>query len=130
MRCFRWVKPAASLKHLAVAKVTPPRDAGFRWVKPAASLKLGCRLVGRNVLLGFPLGKTGGLIEARVVRVGLVARVNAFPLGKTGGLIEAMSCSGSTHSAPPSFRWVKPAASLKPATTSAPSPSNTTVSAG
>ena len=41
--------------------------------------------------VAFPLGKTGGLIEA-----GYRARVpvlyTMFPLGKTGGLIEAQNC--------------------------------------
>ena len=40
-------------------------SAGFRWVKPAASLKLeaaGYRV--NQCLVWFPLGKTGGLIEA------------------------------------------------------------------
>ena len=36
----------------------------------------------------FPLGKTGGLIEARIPRRRLLAN-RVFPLGKTGGLIEA-----------------------------------------
>ena len=38
----------------------------------------------------FPLGKTGGLIEAR--RASCVPLMPwSFPLGKTGGLIEALS---------------------------------------
>ena len=36
----------------------------------------------------FPLGKTGGLIEANGVPGGPGA-ADRFPLGKTGGLIEA-----------------------------------------
>ena len=40
----------------------------------------------------FPLGKTGGLIEANCSRL-LVIPIMEFPLGKTGGLIEAMKRS-------------------------------------
>ena len=36
--CFRWVKPAASLK-LGERRLRGGRVVGFRWVKPAASLK-------------------------------------------------------------------------------------------
>ena len=65
LECFRWVKPAASLKHLVF------------------------ELIGDARQTGFPLGKTGGLIEA-VQRLVIVARGHrVFPLGKTGGLIEA-----------------------------------------
>ena len=39
----------------------------------------------------FPLGKTGGLIEARQILPGLVHTGGRFPLGKTGGLIEAVT---------------------------------------
>ena len=39
----------------------------------------------------FPLGKTGGLIEAQRVVEGLLGGTWQFPLGKTGGLIEAMT---------------------------------------
>ena len=62
--------------------------ACFRWVKPAASLKQD--EFGYNLfkLAGFPLGKTGGLIEARIEWLRLYHFV-LFPLGKTGGLIEA-----------------------------------------
>ena len=42
-----------------------------------------------GVLKLFPLGKTGGLIEASSARPVVGARSGAFPLGKTGGLIEA-----------------------------------------
>ena len=37
----------------------------------------------------FPLGKTGGLIEARSSSARFGSTMPAFPLGKTGGLIEA-----------------------------------------
>ena len=37
----------------------------------------------------FPLGKTGGLIEAQRGRGFVVVDLPVFPLGKTGGLIEA-----------------------------------------
>ena len=37
---------------------------------------------------GFPLGKTGGLIEALIGDL-VLRRLGPFPLGKTGGLIEA-----------------------------------------
>ena len=40
---------------------------------------------------GFPLGKTGGLIEALRVQGRRFAQRLLFPLGKTGGLIEARS---------------------------------------
>ena len=62
---FRWVKPAASLK----PDLGPPgrvlRRPRFRWVKPAASLKrtATARSSDRQHQ-AFPLGKTGGLIEA------------------------------------------------------------------
>ena len=36
-----------------------------------------------------------------------------FPLGKTGGLIEAILCQQAFPIYDHSFRWVKPAASLK-----------------
>ena len=38
---------------------------------------------------GFPLGKTGGLIEAHRPLRRATAEKCWFPLGKTGGLIEA-----------------------------------------
>ena len=63
----------------------------------------------------FPLGKTGGLIEAAahlILPSGEVHRAK-FPLGKTGGLIEASSPRGTPLASPICFRWVKPAASLK-----------------
>ena len=37
----------------------------------------------------FPLGKTGGLIEARARSATTAMTTGRFPLGKTGGLIEA-----------------------------------------
>ena len=37
----------------------------------------------------FPLGKTGGLIEALVITLQDADSQPEFPLGKTGGLIEA-----------------------------------------
>ena len=40
-----------------------------------------------------------------------------FPLGKTGGLIEALYVSNNNRHDLPRFRWVKPAASLKLART-------------
>ena len=36
-----------------------------------------------------------------------------FPLGKTGGLIEAPNCTAGGTIGAEGFRWVKPAASLK-----------------
>ena len=39
--------------------------------------------------------------------------VDEFPLGKTGGLIEASSLKYSSDPCLLCFRWVKPAASLK-----------------
>ena len=86
---FRWVKPAASLK-LAEDIDTSAVPVGFRWVKPAASLKPSGS--GRSAVprfRQFPLGKTGGLIEAQRPPAG-ASRQREFPLGKTGGLIEAI----------------------------------------
>ena len=85
--CFRWVKPAASLK---------PSSFGFRRLSSG---------------WWFPLGKTGGLIEASGSQVMPPGR--KFPLGKTGGLIEAALTSVGAKAWRASFRWVKPAASLK-----------------
>ena len=84
----------------------------FRWVKPAASLKLFCARRADRRILGFPLGKTGGLIEAASGSVSSALVSTWFPLGKTGGLIEALYRSPFPYLAP-CFRWVKPAASLK-----------------
>ena len=89
----------------------------------------------------FPLGKTGGLIEAKSsLTTSIIPSLSfrwvkpaaslkppcdrydrrgldrMFPLGKTGGLIEANLNLFSIVSAVISFRWVKPAASLKPLT--------------
>ena len=61
----------------------------------------------------FPLGKTGGLIEALVFVHAHGVGQFAFPLGKTGGLIEAVGSIPNWRHAW-CFRWVKPAASLKP----------------
>ena len=47
----------------------------------------------------FPLGKTGGLIEARIQELHLLSGITPFPLGKTGGLIEARALPPD-----PSFR--------------------------
>ena len=67
-----------------------PSRPRFRWVKPAASLKRVRANRGTvAVRQGFPLGKTGGLIEARNGSAVLPCRHAWFPLGKTGGLIEA-----------------------------------------
>ena len=60
----------------------------------------------------FPLGKTGGLIEAYMALFG-ATDVSSFPLGKTGGLIEASSTRAGKATCGTCFRWVKPAASLK-----------------
>ena len=90
---FRWVKPAASLKPV-ISGGPAAAASGFRWVKPAASLKRRDRLVPpytSSSAHAFPLGKTGGLIEARRI-------VTVQPSGIAVGR----------------FRWVKPAASLKP----------------
>ena len=83
---FRWVKPAASLKRDCLL-FGIGLDLRFRWVKPAASLKLA-RDIQQLLRLVFPLGKTGGLIEAWIPGSGAGA-LYEFPLGKTGGLIEA-----------------------------------------
>ena len=134
--CFRWVKPAASLKHaerregqhgqrrkfplgktggLIEAYRSPPVVSNtsrcFRWVKPAASLK---HPVGERPysICAFPLGKTGGLIEAKRGPITPDCCRDEFPLGKTGGLIEALPNS-LPASVVKCFRWVKPAASLK-----------------
>ena len=61
---FRWVKPAASLKHGHPADDLSTPEGSFRWVKPAASLKQRHEVELHEALLLFPLGKTGGLIEA------------------------------------------------------------------
>ena len=61
----------------------------------------------------FPLGKTGGLIEAVDTRRDPPCRSRRFPLGKTGGLIEAVPARASEAAPWRGFRWVKPAASLK-----------------
>ena len=45
--CFRWVKPAASLKHVGIHYGIPSHVPGFRWVKPAASLKQHVAGVGQ-----------------------------------------------------------------------------------
>ena len=66
-----------------------------------------------KIFLPFPLGKTGGLIEAH----NQATEDNdgdTFPLGKTGGLIEASVARRGCRRASTRFRWVKPAASLKP----------------
>ena len=89
--CFRWVKPAASLKHDLGVRQEVRQLVGFRWVKPAASEATGS-LALPSPMQGFPLGKTGGLIEAYVCPVSRepsFAPLRPFPLGKTGGLIEA-----------------------------------------
>ena len=63
---FRWVKPAASLKRAQTGTTGVTPDPCFRWVKPAASLKPGTLASAKAAALRkFPLGKTGGLIEAR-----------------------------------------------------------------
>ena len=61
----------------------------------------------------FPLGKTGGLIEAPRHSGSAAVRYSLFPLGKTGGLIEALTAPVRAGVPLRSFRWVKPAASLK-----------------
>ena len=44
----------------------------------------------------------------------MATRNRSFPLGKTGGLIEATEAGGYNQLGGRGFRWVKPAASLKP----------------
>ena len=61
----------------------------FRWVKPAASLKRRWPPAPRPTAY------------------------RSFPLGKTGGLIEALAGQPFALSLAMGFRWVKPAASLK-----------------
>ena len=58
------------------------------------------RLGGRYVADGgeFPLGKTGGLIEAWRMPLQPSSRTRRFPLGKTGGLIEAIRSALATVS--------------------------------
>ena len=63
--------------------------------------------------LKFPLGKTGGLIEAVLPGAARNGTPASFPLGKTGGLIEATSSPAATSVGVSGFRSVKPAASLK-----------------
>ena len=72
---------------MEVRRATP--DEGFRWVKPAASLK-------------------------QVIDADAMPEPDRFPLGKTGGLIEAFDRLRCQIGGKRRFRWVKPAASLKP----------------
>ena len=65
----------------------------------------------------FPLGKTGGLIEALLHSTTFIRVSCMFPLGKTGGLIEARTRQSRRTPRLRRFRWVKPAASLKQADT-------------
>ena len=51
-----------------VVRIALAKALGFRWVKPAASLKHSLFSGLRVPTQKFPLGKTGGLIEARTVR--------------------------------------------------------------
>ena len=111
---FRWVKPAASLKLLRQYRTVFIFVPSFRWVKPAASLKLNQIRSTMAPYGKFPLGKTGGLIEAPRHQVRQRHHRHGFPLGKTGGLIEARRSARLACRGPPCFRWVKPAASLKP----------------
>ena len=76
---------------------------GFRWVKPAASLKPEESRLTAEVQTVFPLGKTGGLIEARRPHTGRHHARLWFPLGKTGGLIEARSNGYDRSHARPVF---------------------------
>ena len=61
---FRWVKPAASLKRHSAERRQHRPAISFRWVKPAASLKHRNMSRFGASIGAFPLGKTGGLIEA------------------------------------------------------------------
>ena len=57
------------MKRLQRAVLRLPAAGRFRWVKPAASLKRGTAGSFLGELAGgFPLGKTGGLIEAGTAR--------------------------------------------------------------
>ena len=47
-------------------KISARRLGCFRWVKPAASLKHFKCNSKADLWVGFPLGKTGGLIEASI----------------------------------------------------------------
>ena len=111
--CFRWVKPAASLKHGRAKLDRAVEVRMFPLGKTGGLIEANrINLHNKGGAGLFPLGKTGGLIEARCCVRHWPWR-GRFPLGKTGGLIEA-SCSRSGGTArPPGFRWVKPAASLK-----------------
>ena len=90
-----------------------PAVLAFPLGKTGGLIEAPCPTNNRNWQYEFPLGKTGGLIEAHDSANPIVGNVAGFPLGKTGGLIEA-----ATSRAQPArgtcFRWVKPAASLKP----------------
>ena len=62
----------------------------------------------------FPLGKTGGLIEAIRSALATVSTARCFRWVKTGGLIEArITLLNVSVRDVVRFRWVKPAASLK-----------------
>ena len=52
-------------------------------------------------------------MKRRVYPLVVPARADGFPLGKTGGLIEAGVGSAGGSWGIGGFRWVKPAASLK-----------------
>ena len=66
---FRWVKPAASLKPSSFGFGGSHPGGGFRWVKPAASLKRRDPGDAAGPQVQFPLGKTGGLIEAYIMAI-------------------------------------------------------------
>ena len=109
--CFRWVKPAASLKRLLRAAGAPQH--AFPLGKTGGLIEAQrSTLASYTNPSQFPLGKTGGLIEARVIFVQHRKHIK-FPLGKTGGLIEAGTTDELRRRRASGFRWVKPAASLK-----------------
>ena len=111
---FRWVKPAASLKPVGSAGYAVGAAECFRWVKPAASLKPQrappCRASACSC---FRWVKPAASLKQADLRAD-GAGVRRFPLGKTGGLIEAHHRSSTSQPIARRFRWVKPAASLKP----------------
>ena len=77
----------------------------------------------------FPLGKTGGLIEASFMSSSK-ENISCFRWVKTGGLIEAGRGNRLWSLLCCCFRWVKPAASLKRAPAARPPAREAPVSAG
>ena len=92
------------------------RSAGtgsFRWVKPAASLKHDLSLRQVALFHQFPLGKTGGLIEAFVVQTYNEVSLASFRWVKPAASLKREKVPLHITVLSSGFRWVKPAASLK-----------------